>query len=171
MSAENVKMNNNPSAGEYVVLKKSMVKTIIVIAAAVIIGGLGAWYVNSVGRLSFSISNYGSVLEFIVAYEVYAIAAVAAVLSVSAIVFRFVRFSYKVFVPVSAAVSLLIGVRVVYDHLFSMLPSEFPIPEYVDSTGSAILFLSPIGLAVAAVVFVLSLTFGLLIRQLAVRCR
>lgn len=169
MSAENVKTNYDLSSGEYVTLKKSTVKTVIVIAAAVIIGGAGAWYVNSVGRLSFSIPSYTSVLEFIVSYMIYAIAAVATVLAPSAILFRFVKFSYMAFIPLSATVSLLIGVRVVYDQLTYMGPSGIPIPEYVNSAGSAFLFLSPIGLAAAAGVFLLSLPFGRVIKKLAAK--
>ena len=169
MSAENLKFNDNNYSGEYVALKKSTIKTLIVIAAAVVVGGLGAFIVNCNGRLSFSISSYGSVFDFIFTYAMYAVSSVAAVLAVSAIVFRFVRFSYKIFVPVSAAVSLLIGVRVVYDHLVSMSPPDFPIPEYVDSVGSAILFLSPIGLVAAVCVFLLSLPFGRVIKRLAVK--
>lgn len=169
MSAENVRINDNRSSGEYVSIKKSSVNTFVVIAAAVVVGGLGAFFVNCNGRLSFSVSSYGSWLDFIATYTVYAVSAVAAVLAVSAIVFRFVRFSYKVFIPLSAAASLLIGVREVYDHLISMAPPEFPIPDYVDSVGSAILFLSPIGLVTAACVFLLSLPFGRVIKKLAVR--
>lgn len=168
MNAENLKMNADRSSGEYVTVKKSTVKTFIVIAAAVVVGGFGAWFVNSFGYLSFSISgDKFTVLNFIATYAIYAAMAVAAVLAPSVVLFRFVKFSYKIFVPVSAAASLLIGVRVVYDYLTTMLPLEFPIPEYVDSVGTAILFLSPIGLAVAACVFALSLPFGRLVKKLA----
>lgn len=168
MSIENVKTNDNHSSGEYVTVKKSTVKTFIVIAAAVVVGGFGAWFVNSFGFLSFRIPRGElAVLNFIATYAIYAAMAVAAVLAPSAVLFRFVKFSYKIFVPVSAAASLLIGTRVVYDYLTTMLPLEFEIPEYVDSVGTAILFLSPIGLAVAACVFVLSLPFGRVVKKLA----
>ena len=170
MSAENIKLNDSLSSGEYVTLKKSTVKTLIVIAAAVVVGGLGAFFVNFNGCLVFSVSSYGSWFNFIASYVVYAIAAVAAVLAVSAILFRFVRFSYKVFVPVSAVASLLIGARLLHDYLTTMLTLEdFPMLKNVDSTEGVILFFSLIGLAAATCVFLLSLPFGRVIRKLAVR--
>lgn len=172
MSAENLKISDNRSSGEYLTLKKSTVKTFIVIVAAVVIGGLGAWFVNSFGFLSFSVSSRGAlaVLDFIITYGLYAASAVAAVLAVSAILFRFVRFSYKVFVPVSAAASLLIGARVVYDYFTSMIASEY-LPDFVDinSIEAVILWFCFVGLAVAVCVFLLSLPFGRVIRKLAVR--
>ena len=165
---ENVKMNDNLSSGEYVALKRSTVKTLIVIAAAVAVGGLGAFWVNFNGCLVFSVSPYGSWLNFIASYVVYAAAAVAAVLAVSAILFRFVRFSYKVFVPVSAVASLLIGARVVYDDITSMIVFEF-LPDFVDTNSieSMLLYFCLTGLAVAVCVFLLSLPFGRLIKKLA----
>ena len=60
MSAENIRINDNRSSGEYVSLKKSTVKTFIVIAAVVVVGGLGAFWVNFNGCLVFSVSSYGS---------------------------------------------------------------------------------------------------------------
>lgn len=172
MNAENVRINDDRSSGEYVTFKKSTVKTLIVIAAAVIIGGLGVWFVNAFGFLSFTVYSSGvvAVIDFIITYGLYAAAAVAAVLSVSAILFRFVRFSYKVFVPVSAAASLLIGVRVVYAYLTSMIADEF-LPDFVDvsSLESVILYYCLVGLAVAVCVFLLSLLFGRVMKRLAVK--
>lgn len=169
MSTENVKINDNHSSGEYVTVKKSTVKTFIVIAAAVVLGGFGAWFVNSFGFLSFRISGGEfAVLNFITAYAIYAAAAVTAVLAVSAIVFRFVKFSYKIFVPVSAVASLLIGVRVVYDYITSMIAAEF-LPDFVDvnSIEGMISYYCLVGLAVAVCIFMLSLPFGRVIRKLA----
>lgn len=169
MNAENLHINDNRSSGEYVTLKKSTVKSFIVIAAAVILGGIGLWYINACGYVPFWISA-GGISNLILIYVVYAAAALAAVLAVSAIVFRFVKFSYKVFVPVSATASLLVGVRVVYDYVTSMIASEF-LPDFVDITSveSILLYYCIIGFAVAVCVFLLSLPFGRLIRKLAVR--
>ena len=169
MSAESVKINENLSSGEYIKLKKSTFKTMIVIAAAVILGGIGLWYINACGYVPFWISA-GGIPNLILTYVVYAAAALAAVLAVSAIVFRFVKFSYKVFVPVSAATSLLIGVRVVYDYITSMISSEF-LPDFVNANSleSVLLYYCLIGLAVAAVVFALSMLFGRVIKRLAVK--
>ena len=172
MSAEDIKMNGNPPSGEYITLKKSTVKTLIVIAAAVVVGGLGAWFVNSFGVLSFSVRVGGkfAVFNFIVDYVLYAVSAVAAVLAVSVILFRFVRFSYKVFVPVSAVASLLIGATVVHDYLTTMLSTEdMPMLKNIDTTGGVILVFSLIGVAVAICVFLLSLSFGRVIKKLAVK--
>lgn len=172
MNAENLQINDNRSSSEYVTLKKSTVKSFIVIAAAVVVGGLGVWFVNAFGVLTFTVYSSGvvAVIDFIVRYGLYAAGAVAAVLSVSAILFRFVRFSYKVFVPVSAVVSLLIGARLVYAYLTTMLPLEdFPMLKNVDTIEGAILVFSLIGLAAAVCVFLLSLSFGRVIRKLAVR--
>ena len=172
MSTENLQINDNRSSSEYVTLKKSTVKSFIVIAAAVVAGGLGVWFVNSFGFLSFTVRSSGviAVIDFIITYGLYAAAAVAAVLAVSAILFRFLKFSYKVFVPVSATASLLVGVRVVYDYVTSMIASEF-LPDFVDITSveSILLYYCIIGFAVAVCVFLLSLPFGRLIRKLAVR--
>ena len=172
MSAENLKINDNNYSGEYVALKKSTVKTLIVIAAAVIVGGFGAWFVNSFGFLSFTIRVGGefAVFNFIITYALYAVSAVAAVLAVSVILFRFVKFSYKVFVPVSAVASFLIGVRVVYDYVTSMIATEF-LPDFVDvnSVQSILLYYCLIGIAVATCVFVLSLPFGQVVKKLAIK--
>lgn len=172
MSTENIKINDTRSTNEYVSLKKSTVKTFIVIAAAIVIGGVGIWFINFFGFLSFSVSSSGAlaVLDFILQYTMYAMATVGAVLSVSAILFRFVRFSYKVFIPVSAAASLLIGAKVVYDYITSMIAHEY-LPDFVDITSieSMLLWYCFVGFAVAVCVFLLSLCFGRVIKKLAVR--
>ena len=170
MNVENLQINDVSSPNEYVTLKKSTVKTLIVIAAAVLVGGFGIWFVNSCGYLSFRVYSRGllAVLDYIITYGSYAAAAVAAVLTVPAVLFRFVKFSNKVFVPVSAVASLLIGVRVVYDYVTSMIASDF-LPAFVDanSVASILLYYCLIGLAVAVCVFLLSLPFGRLIKKLA----
>ena len=172
MSAENLKINDNNYSGEYVTLKKSTVKTFIVIAAALIVGGLGVWFVNAFGFLSFTVYSSGvvAVIDFIITYGLYAAAAVAAVLAPSAILFRFVKFSYKLYAPVSAAASLLIGVRVVFAYLTSMIATEF-LPDFVDinSIEAMILWFCFVGLAVAVCVFLLSLALGRMMKRLAIK--
>lgn len=158
--------NNSQTVSATVSFKKSTIKSVIVIAAAVILGGIAAWYIRASAFLPFSIWE-GGAFDYISSFALAIIASVVLTLAVPTILFRFIKPKFRFFVFASAAVSLLIGASFGYELLRCMSDSYFWIFGNTTDFTTVVLLDILYHFIYAAIIFGISLLFYKPIKKLA----
>ena len=147
-SEKNVSMN--------VTIQKNTMKATIIITAAAVLGAVAVWFINAQLYLPLYLSN--DILSLVFNWALTIIAPVVLSLSAAAILFSFIKATFKRFMLSSGVVALAVGAYLNLN-FFDNMSNDYYWFLGDANLNTAIFYSVLIHLAFAAVIFAVSLIF------------